>query len=244
MITVKEGITGGGTITLSKCIMLYGAGNSAVATIHDVRVDEKTHRSEILPGRGISLRNLQDLVVTLTSDKRSCYLEERVLAASFVKLVWYTPPSRRPLWIKTKRKAFNRQMNGRDVTHPGLVFVAEPGQLRVFAVFPKNKRRPGPDTRLFVAPYYNIWDDNKVCLGNATYPKILLPSTIQMIEKGFFESTGTHSTRAGKLTYYPGGHDAYWMEMRSRARIKKVNPRWFVPTGLTLEKVINEAPTS
>ena len=58
----------------------------------------------------------------------------------------------------------------------------------VFAL--RENARPSPDTRLYTAPYYNVWEDGAICVGNVSTPeRILLCGTDQM---AFFASYLRH----------------------------------------------------
>lgn len=229
----------GGTIALDKAILLYGDGSKAVATIHDVRRDKG--KATIMPGRGISLANLQDLVIALTTEKKSSYLPDNVLACSFTKLVWWTPSCVRPIWFKTNDRKFTRSMNGAKVTHPAMLFCVSPDGVQAWAL--SEDKRPKPDTQLYRAPYYNVWETGKMCTGNAAVPKLLMPSTIPKFEAAFFNSAFTHTNIAGnKLTRHPGGHNGFWTALRGRGkhpRRKRISPKWLFPIGITLQKVID-----
>lgn len=238
-ITVKDELGEGGQVKLDKAILIYGEGAKAIATIHDV---ERSHgKAQIQPGRGVSLGNLQDLVIALTTDKKSAYLPDRVLSCNFTKLVWWTPSAVRPIWFDTADRKFNKSMNGAKVTHPALLFCVTGSGFAVFALACES--RPLPNTPIFRAPYYNVYESGRMCTGNAAVPKLLMPSNIDKFEEAFFKSAFTHNAVGNRLVQHPGGHNAFWTELRARGkhpRRKLVKAKYLTKLNVTVEKLIEE----
>jgi len=88
------------------------------------------------------------------------------------KLVWYNPPQ--------KRKAYFVKDLGipdGDLGVPGIVYVVENSGLSVFAFKGKT-----PNNRLYRAPFFNIYDKGKVCLGNAKTKKPTQQTYLEAIE--------------------------------------------------------------
>jgi len=69
-------------------------------------------------------------------------------------------------------------MNGANFPQPALVWLAMDHSLSIRAL--KENHRPAVDTRLCVAPYWNVYDTGSVCLGSMRAPDAppspLLPS--------------------------------------------------------------------
>jgi PRTRC genetic system protein B len=76
------------------------------------------------------------------------------------KYIWYRKPEKRQMYFT---KALNIP-NG-EIKLPGLVYMVEGKTLSVFAV--KSKARVGMSTRLYSAPFFNVSNNAKVCMGNA-----------------------------------------------------------------------------
>ena len=230
----------GGQVTLDKAILLYGDGNKSVATIHEVSRTGKG--AVILPGRGISLANLQDLVISLTTDKKSQFLPDNVLACSFTRLVWWKPSCVRPIWFDTGDRKFTKRMSGAKVTHPALLFRVTPHGFAAWAL--ATDKRPNESTTVYRAPYYNVYDNGNMCAGNAAVPRLLMPSNTAKFEDAFFNSAFTHTNIAGnQLCAYPGGHNAFWMAMKGQGqnpRRKLIKTKWLVPFGENVGNIINK----
>lgn len=238
-ISVKDELGEGGQVKLDKAILIYGTGGNAIATIHDVF---RSHgKAQIQPGRGVSLANLQDLVIALTTDKKSAYLPDNVLSCNFTRLVWWTPSCVRPIWFSTQDKKFNKQMNGAKVTHPAMLFCVTGGSFRVFAL--ACDTRPTPETPVYQAPYYNIYASGRMCVGNAAVPKMLMPSNIAKFESAFFGSAFTHNALGAKLCNHIQGHNGFWLHLKGRGkhpRRKTVPVKWLAKMPLTVGKVIED----
>lgn len=73
--------------------------------------------------------------------------------------VWYTPPQETPLFFAAALGIPSGQ--GKV---PGMVWRADRDQLSVYAL--KGSRRPSAKTALCHAPFFNIYTDGKVCMGN------------------------------------------------------------------------------
>lgn len=101
------------------------------------------------------------------------------------KYVWYNKPEKRSVF-------FNKEAGVPDgeMWVPGLVYVASATSLSVFAF--KGKK---PKNKLFTAPFFNIYNDGRVCLGSAKVDKpseLTYQSIIQYWEKMFWASEFVH----------------------------------------------------
>lgn len=104
------------------------------------------------------------------------------------KYIWYRKPEKRKMFFSKKLNIPNGHIN-----LPGLVYMAKGSNLSIFAV--KSKGRIGIGTKLYHAPFFNVYDEANVCLGNAklkwpdelTYDKI-----IQYWESKFWLSEFDH----------------------------------------------------
>lgn len=131
---------------------------------------------------------------------------------------WFEPALVRPL--------FHLKKNWPAVPHPGLIFLTCNGSLQVFAV--KEAGRPGLDTRLFAAPYWNLSGDGRLCLGNCGgLGEGPAPDRIKRIRQIFFNSYFSHDrgTAYGKIPL-----DALWDGLAGKT---KFPPRLLFPQGKT-----------
>ncbi|AIM35305.1 PRTRC system protein B [Sphingobacterium sp. ML3W] len=74
-------------------------------------------------------------------------------------VLWYTKAQRRQLYF----------VNGLDIPNgmvyvPPMIWYANKNSLSVFAL--TSDRRPTESTKLYYAPFFNIYEDGKVCMGS------------------------------------------------------------------------------
>ncbi len=108
-------------------------------------------------------------------------------ASSVVRLGIYLPPGTHTLTVAGEPDKWS-------VPLPGLVFVGNGGQYRVFAV----KQRPAEAAeRLFYAPLPNVYQDGKICAGSVSFPACST-ATIHTAAKLFLGSGFNRDLSAGK----------------------------------------------
>jgi PRTRC genetic system protein B len=76
-------------------------------------------------------------------------------------VLWYTKSQKRPLYF----------IDGLGIPSgtayiPPMVWQADKNSLRVFALL--NNRRPTEKTLLYYAPFFNIYEDGRVCMGSVS----------------------------------------------------------------------------
>ena len=72
--------------------------------------------------------------------------------------VWYTPSQEVPLFFASALGI----TSGRGKV-PAMVWKAGRGELAVYAI--KGNKKPGSKTKLFHAPFFNIYQEGRVCMG-------------------------------------------------------------------------------
>jgi PRTRC genetic system protein B len=181
-----------GSFALTGAILLYGHANQrdACATKHRIAFEEGGS-PVIKPGVPLMDEDLKDLVGQLLTKNRPRirWHDERVLASGNGQLIWWSPPKNRPMFFRaTPGRADS--FDGKGVCAiPGLVFWTNGKSLQIYAI--KGADRPTQSTQLYRAPFYNVWESNEVCTGNATCPE--REDDIDGWEKMFFGSNFTHT---------------------------------------------------
>lgn len=211
-----HGFAGNGAPTdfeLVRALLFYDArGHGQLATVHEVRT-EADGRPELRPGSPLTRAALEEIASFLTRESESGpvrrdVLPEHLLYSDATTLLWWKPAHRAPIFFRTGRKNFDAAMEGATVAHPPLLFLATSGHLSLWAL--GTDERPGPESPLFQAPYFNLYSNGAMCTGNVRLPEVLRPSAMARFEEGFFSTNFTHSNIKSPLTTYPGGHDALW----------------------------------
>jgi PRTRC genetic system protein B len=134
-------------------------------------------------------------------------LPEVVISISPRHLVWWKPAGRSRIWMN------NQEIGKRSkiVPHPALLFMVVGKEFYVFAL--KENQRPTATTPLYYAPYFNIYDEGKICMGNVLLPEKITVTSIPALEKAFFESEFTHPNGREKKIAYQRGEYAFWKDM-------------------------------
>ena len=133
---------------LSAAFLVYGS----FATVHDV--DLRDGRPVLLPGSPASKEGLIKALrcILPPEDRGTGLIPETMLAQGVGHMVWWVKPSTRTLWFSCKEIGGERSAT---VPLPGLVMTTVGAEWKVFAV--KGKQRPSTETKLFQAPFFNVW---------------------------------------------------------------------------------------
>jgi PRTRC genetic system protein B len=231
------------TLDLNKALLIYSNGIDAACTMH--RVDRgKSGKYTIAEGVPVDSETIVDLANRMqgTSVGRTELLPPNLLALQPGLMSWYVPSRRARMYFETKDKTFNADVTGREVLHPATLFVAR-RDLRVFAL-PTNER-PTMETKVYVAPYFNLYESGSMCAGDHPLPGSLLSSSIPQWERAFYETNFSHTNiNLNKLTSHPNGHNALWREM-AKTRLKEFPAKYLLPATnsagrqLTVEEVLS-----
>jgi PRTRC genetic system protein B len=197
---------------LQKAILMYGAINTtnSLATVHDVA--ETANGPVIMAGTRVTENGLRQLMKTMEGAVRNplCLLHPNVLATNDESVVWWVPAGKRRIAFDTKEIGKRAAVT----PHPALLFslVRDKGWL-VHAL--KDDERPTPKTKLYVSPYFNVWQGGKICTGSTALPKTPVASNPEAWTKAFFTSAFTHPNinEKNKLVRHEFGPYAFWRDM-------------------------------
>lgn len=192
----------GDSYQLSAAVLIYtnSAARHAFATKHEVQ--EYAGRPIIRPGSPFTEQDYKVLVQALApaEQPRMQWHDPRELARGLGRMIWWSPPQKRSLFFK--KSTYNPEtFDGRGVVAcPGLVFMATEREMFVYAF--KGADAPTRKTKLYQAPFFNVWSRGKVCVGNADVPKEDRRDDPDAWERMFFGSHFTHPnfTQKDRLT--------------------------------------------
>ena len=205
------------SMSLSQAILIYsGVGAGGFATVHDVLPsDDPSARPQLMAGTPVTRKALVALMGDLSATESFGFLPENVLAVGDNYLVWWSKPQTRNVWFNADEPLGARCGK---TPQPGLIFAVLGNAWSVHAV--KGETRPSPDTPLFQAPYFNVWESGRICTGNVTLPSMSSVDRISTYEDAFFRSYFTHPNIRGKgrLTKFRGGPFALWLSLLNRPR--------------------------
>jgi PRTRC genetic system protein B len=144
--------------------------------------------------------------------------------------VWYTPPQETNLFFIDKLDIPCGRAN-----LPGLIWKATKDSLTIFAY--KGKSKPGENTALYHAPFFNIYANANVCMGTVTIQidrTTALEEFISKWESYFFNSYFSHSI---------SGHQSCKIDLSAlwRELVRTENPfptELLCKTGQNLKNII------
>ncbi|KDP85573.1 PRTRC system protein B [Cupriavidus taiwanensis] len=198
-------------VVLQGAILLYGraVGDFSYATAHRIETDGNTGRPVIGAGTPLNRLALIQAVrqVAEASLPKGEFLTPNVLSISPAAVTWWSPAAHRRVFFNCKELGECSAV----VPHPALVFQASHTGFRVFAL--PGQERPVSATVLFEPPYFNTWDNGKICIGSAHVPKQIDVASIAGWESGFFNSAFTHPNHGGQRVKYKRGAYAFWKDM-------------------------------
>ena len=221
------------TFELTKALLIYEDPQTAICTVNPVKMIDG--KPIIGAGRPLSRSGLSTLVHKLSGVKQRREISDtRVLYADPSRMAWWSPAKRCPIYFKTVSKGFNRWLNAKVVSHPALMFVADPEKLCVYAL--KENVRPDSETPLYRAPYFNIYEAGNMCSGNIRMPSTISVLDIVIWEDAFYRTEFTHSNRS-ILTSHRNGHAGYWVE--ALRTLPEQMAKHLIPLNMTAAEALN-----
>lgn len=167
-------------------------------------------------------------------------LPERVLARSDDTIIWRSPAQRRRMFFSAAlRDPAVTKLSGAIFPHPPLLCKARGKYLWVRAL--RQEGRPEADTRMFLAPYWNCYDNGAVCTGSMHIPQERAAKVIDSWEEAFFASEFTHGAGVKRHTHHPEGLLAMWLELREQETFPA---KYLVSARQTLEEFIHDHDSS
>jgi PRTRC genetic system protein B len=217
---------------LSEAVLVYrGGGNGAFASLHQVKQGEDGI-PYLAPGEALTTAFLRTLAQGLGAQVKPEILPDNVLARTPDMLVWWSRPQRRVMFFGgTNEEA--RKLNGLLFPHPALIFKVAGRDLFVRAM--ATNSRPGPDTLLKTAPYWNTDARGLVCAGSMRVPESSDIASIPAWGDSYFRSEFTHAAGAVRLTNHPGGFIGLWRSLIGR---KKFPVQYMTDAGETLQEFV------
>jgi PRTRC genetic system protein B len=154
-------------LKLYQAVLLYknDHGNRHMATVHGV-VQQNSDGTPLLgAGQLLSTASLRELARQMGTGCPVEFLPDHVVARTPDLLAWWTPAAVRAMFFRAGSEL--EGVSGKPFPHPALLFVVRNTVLHVRAL--SINRRPGFDSKLAAAPYWNID-------SNGAFPPILLIS--------------------------------------------------------------------
>lgn len=192
------------SMALKKAILVYSGGpdnpygyseaeKTAMthATVNDI--DMSSGVPMLMAGRLMTQSDLNELVKGLSQSQAlavPAWIDTTMLAMGAGRMIWYTPACQRAMFFKASSFTKNTFEAQGQLPTPGLVWLVMQGALYVYAY--KGSGRPDKETKLYQAPFFNVWSQGKVCTGNAAMPVGDNAAIPHMWVDAFFGSNFTH----------------------------------------------------
>ncbi len=162
-----------------------GSFGNTFITHHEVNADNRAKQPTLGPAKPLTIEFVHALVQALGGRVAVEFLPENVIARTERLIAWWTPPQKRPMFFGTTQGDMAR-INGAVFPQPALVWMATDHSLSLRAF--KENHRPAADTKLCVAPYWNLYEGGDVCLGSMRAPDASIVASIPQLEQSFYES--------------------------------------------------------
>jgi PRTRC genetic system protein B len=179
---------------------------------------------QIMEGKPLLQETMQGIVDVFFDERQGMtrmkgMLPENILSFELkpggdYKMMWH-----RPAEIRVLHTAPQLKLPVNKTWVPAMVYVANRKNLSVCAV--KTNSRPKENTRLYKAPFFNVSDDGRVCLGNAQMKKPKENSYaafMQYWEDLFWLSEFTHLNDSGKTK--TDMHKVWLKLLKSKTKLK------------------------
>ena len=190
---------------LREALLVYGDRQRSFVTRHRV-VHHKDGPPTLEAAQPLTMAFVESLTHSLYGGTTAEVLPEHVVAKDNRMIVWWTPACRRQMFYQdSELKA--AELNGRNFPQPPLVWRVDGVDLKIRALI--ENTRPTPETKMAVAPFWNISDDGRVCVGTMRRPDTASVKSTSDWERGFYESAFTHAN-VGRLTRHEGGFEGLW----------------------------------
>src|SRR5579864_8591815 len=207
---------------LSRVLLVYGKSSydgfpyrHPFVTLHEVIHEGEEAR--LGTGHLVTPQMLAHLMNELGQSTPTEILPERVLVRTADTIVWWRPAGQAVMFFSDRgRDALMKKLNGKKYPHPPLVFKVYGSNLWIRAL--GTNRRPSGESPLYLAPYWNCYDNGSVCTGTMKIPREKSGTAIEDWEQSFFRSEFTHAGGAGKRTRYSAGLLAMWQTLQSKAQ--------------------------
>ena len=217
---------------LSEALLIYRAGGEgAFASLHQVKQAENGI-PYLTPGETLTPAFLRTLAQGLGARVKPEIFPDNVLARTPDMLVWWSRPQRRVMFFGGVDQEA-RKLNGLVFPHPALIFKVAGKDLFVRAM--ATASRPGPETRLKAAPYWNTDSRGLVCAGSMRVPESSDFASIPAYGDAYFQSEFTHAAGAVRLTSHTEGFIGLW---RSLVGKKRFPVQYLTDAGETLQEFV------
>lgn len=225
-------------VALSKAILFYTsrASSDLIISLHDV--EHFNGKATIKEGQLASHRSIQKFIKLVMGQKlknEMSFLPGNILAKDENNIIWWVPPCKQRIFFNSSADEMSN-INA-EIQLPGLIFALIETNWYVVAV--EGTTRPEAASRVFFSPFFNVWDNNQICVGSTRLPKNR--KKVNEWTKAFFSSAFTHNNYKSKNCQLTDGNTrAMFWKTLIKTRPDEFPMDVLPPTGLTVETFIKE----
>ena len=223
---------------LTHALLFYHSGNTTMATVH------KVQNRQLLAGKSISIADVEELFHSENQHQKMQFLPPEVIAWSRNEVIWFEKSRIRPIYfnVPEPQRQFLNKISGKNVIWPSLIFRISRKQIFCWAV--KSRARPDLDTKLYNAPFTNIFASHCFC-PPVQFQEIRDENMIDFARKAtdlFFRGHFSHlyGNMPDSITY-SRGRDRFWEKMvrdLERGKCKSFQNRYLVSSNMTLREIL------
>lgn len=221
------------TMALKGALLLYEGRSRTFAAWHEAKpaVGEGVHLGEAQP---LTTEFVGSLNQGLRTEVQPELLPASILVWSSDLVGWWSRRKVRRMFFRENSEA-QAGLSGEQFSQPALLWCVSGQELTVRAL--AANRRPGADTPLMIAPYWNVdGDSGRVCLGSMKTPELAGVAALTQWEQAFFQSEFTHQTGVKRLVRGAKGYFDVWEQVRGGRRTFPA--KCLVPANETLAELI------
>jgi PRTRC genetic system protein B len=149
---------------------------------------------------------------------------EHVLSNPSGVLLWWVPAAPRELMfdVRVTAAAGVEKLNGKAIPQPPLLMLTEGSTLYVYAL--AENKRPDVNTRLYKAPYWNMFENGQMCMGTVKLPDVIDAQNPEASTRRFFQSNFSGPSRPN-ISNHPRSHQEMWQDAIKQGAF---DPSWLV----------------
>jgi len=224
---------------LSHALLFYEGHGESMATLHKVR------DRQLLAGKSISVQDVEELFHSENQQQKMVFIPPELIAWSRNEVVWFEKSSVRPIYVNAPEpeRQFLNKLSGKNVIWPNLVFKISRNTISCWSV--KSRARPNQETKLYNAPFTNIFTDHHFCPPNE-FHEIREENMIDFARKAvdiFFRGRFSHLySNMLKSISYSRGRDRFWVKMvkdLERGKCKSFPNQYLVSSNMKLGDILS-----
>lgn len=224
---------------LSHALLFYEGHGETMATLHKVR------NRQLLAGKSISAQDVEELFHSEDQNQKMLFLPPELIAWSRNEVVWFEKSRVRPIYFNAPEpeRQFLNGISGKNVIWPSLVFKISRNNLYCWTV--KTKSKPCLKTKLYNAPFTNIFTSHSFCPPNefhAIHEENMIDFARRAVDiffRGHFSHV--HHNMIDAVSY-SRGRDRFWVKMArdlERGKSKSFPNQYLISSDMKLEDILS-----